>query len=325
MPAARRPLRVTSLLALVAALAVYAGASATGASATTGSAADFSICSPLANEGDEIFNALGAFAGAGAVARGGSGGEPALNQLHEDLPAGAKGKAGQNFRATVPVHFHVVTDGSIGAVTQAQIDAQIAVLNNTFGGGEGGYNTKFTFVLASVDRTDNAYWFYGSIGGAEHAMKKALHRGGAGALNWYSTTAGPYLGWAYLPSSYKERPWIDGVVVDWESMLGTSTTYAGRYDQGETGTHEVGHWLNLEHTFYRGCSAHGDFVADTPPQKTPTSGCPEGADTCKEPGLDPIHNYMDYSYDACYTEFTKGQAQRMHDAWLFYRAGRYSG
>ena len=309
------------MIALVVALAVYTGASAASAGAMTASTTAFNGCSPFGGDADGIFNPLANLAGLGSTARGPGGGEPALNELHEDLPSGAKGKAGQAFRARVPVHFHVVTDGSIGSLTQAQIDAQIGVLNRTFGGGEGGYNTKFTFVLASVDRTDNASWFYANPGGAEHAMKKALHRGGADALNWYSTTAGKYLGWAYLPSSYKERPWIDGVVVDWESLLGTSTTYAGRYDQGETATHEVGHWLNLEHTFYRGCSANGDFVADTPPQKTPTNGCPEGQDTCKEPGLDPIHNYMDYSYDTCYTEFTKGQAQRMHDAWLFYRAG----
>ena len=112
----------------------------------------------------------------------------------------------------------------------------------------------------------------------------------------------------------------DGVVIDWESIPGTSTTYAGRYDQGETATHEVGHWLDLEHTFYGGCSAKGDFVADTPPERTPTSGCPAGKDTCTAPGLDPIHNYMDYSYDSCYTEFTPGQTQRMRDAWLLYRA-----
>jgi hypothetical protein len=60
--------------------------------------------------------------------------------------------------------------------------------------------------------------------------------------------------------------------------------------------------------------------SDTPAQKTPTSGCPEGKDTCPEPGLDPIHNYMDYSFDSCYTEFTPGQVQRMQDAWLFFRA-----
>jgi hypothetical protein len=73
-------------------------------------------------------------------------------------------------------------------------------------------------------------------------------------------------------------------------------------------------------TFYGGCSAKGDFVADTPPERTPTSGCPAGKDTCAAPGLDPIHNYMDYSYDSCYTEFTAGQTQRMRDAWLLDRA-----
>jgi hypothetical protein len=185
------------------------------------------------------------------------------------------------------------------------------LLNITFAGGEGGA------------RTDNAEWFYAGPGGEpEHSMKRTLRQGGDDALNLYSTTAGGFLGWAYLPDIVTKpgQAYLDGVVVDWESMRGTSTTYAGRYDQGETATHEVGHWLNLEHTFYGGCSAKGDFVADTPPERTPTNGCPAGKDTCPEPGLDPIHNYMDYSYDSCYTEFTAGQSQRMRDAWLFYRA-----
>jgi Pregnancy-associated plasma protein-A len=257
-----------------------------------------------------------------ALARGGVVREPDLVQVHQDLPASAKGKAGAAFSATVPVYFHVVTDGSIGSLTRSQIAAQIRVLNVTFGGGEGGADTGFTFELAGVTRTDNAKWVYASIGGAEHAMKRALRQGGRNALNIYSTTAGPYLGWAYLPSilDSPSRAYLDGVVVDWESWLGTSDRYEGQYDQGETGTHEVGHWLNLEHTFYKGCTETGDFVADTPPEKTPTFGCPEGKDTCPEPGLDPIHNYMDYSFDSCYTEFTPGQAQRMKDAWLFYRA-----
>ena len=152
-------------------------------------------------------------------------------------------------------------------------------------------------------------------------MKRALHQGGDNALNMYLTTAGPYLGWAYLPNIVNHgNSYLDGIVIDWESLLGASTTYAGRYDQGETATHEAGHWLNLEHTFEGACNRWGDHVDDTPPEATPTSGCPAGKDTCSKPGLDPIHNYMDYSYDQCYTEFTAGQSLRMQDAWLFYRA-----
>ncbi|MEU8222512.1 zinc metalloprotease [Kribbella sp. NPDC048915] len=255
-------------------------------------------------------------------ARGGR--EPELGQVAKDLPATAKGRASADFRVTVPVYFHVVTDGSIGALTRSQIRAQIGVLNNTFAGGEGGARTGFRFTLAGVTRTDNPTWFYAGAGGKpEHDMKRALHTGGPGDLNLYSTTAGEgLLGWAYLPDIVTKpgQAYLDGVVIDWESFLGASTTYEGAFDQGETTTHEVGHWLNLEHTFFGGCGPKGDFVDDTPAEKTPTSGCPAGKDTCPAPGLDPIHNYMDYSFDSCYTEFTPGQAQRMADAWLHYRA-----
>ena len=151
------------------------------------------------------------------------------------------------------------------------------VLDTTFAGGEGGAATGFSFRLAGVTRTDNAAWFHaGPSGTNEHSMKRALHQGGPNALNLYSTTAGAYLGWAYLPDIVTKpgQAHLDGVVIDWESIPGTSTTYADQYDKGETATHEVGHWLNLEHTFYGGCNAKGDFVDDTPAQKTPTRGAP---------------------------------------------------
>ena len=111
------------------------------------------------------------------------------------------------------------------------------------------------------------------------------------------------------------------------SLPGTSTLYAGKYDLGKTATHETGHWLGLYHVFQGGCNNWGDYVDDTPPQLTATRGCPEGQDSCSEPGLDSIHNYMDYSYDSCYDEFTPDQAARMQDQWLYFRAdgGSFSG
>ena len=274
-----------------------------------------SLCDPIASVAPQ----------AGFAGRGGTAREPDLGQTHSDLPASSRGRARSTFAATVPVYFHVITAGTEGQVTDAQISDQIRVLNQTFAGAEGGAQTGFSFRLAGVTRTDNPAWFASGGGGTdEKSMKKALHQGGSDALNIYSTTAGDYLGWAYFPDIVTKpgQAYLDGIVLDWESMLGTSTTYAGRFDQGETATHEAGHWLDLEHTFYGGCSAKGDFVDDTPAEGTPTSGCPAGKDTCPAPGEDPIHNYMDYSYDSCYTQFTAGQAQRMRDAWLLYRAPR---
>jgi pregnancy-associated plasma protein-A len=260
---------------------------------------------------------------AGAAARGDETREPESTQPVATLPDRAKGKGGPKFRATIPVYFHVLSpDGIVANLTQAQIDAQIAVMNQGFRGRLGGADSGFTWVLAGVSRTVNPDWYdagYGSA--AEREMKRALTRGAPHALNIYSTTADVYLGWAFLPGLSASRMYLDGIVIDWESVPGASTRYANRFDLGYTATHEAGHWLGLQHTFAGGCNAKGDLVDDTPAERIPTSECPLGKDTCPEPGLDPIHNFMDYSYDSCYFEFTSGQNLRMQDHFLYFRAG----
>jgi len=306
MRAMRRLIALVLVYALVATLAAMPVA----ASSTSERGASAAFCDPAVTG-----------AQAEVQGRGGKLREPDNAQVHRDLPASAKGRARSSFSATVPVYFHVVSDGDAGNLSAKQIGAQITVLNKTFGGREGGATTGFTLFLAAVTRTNDAVWYASRSGGAEHAMKKALKQGGDGALNVYSTSGGAYLGWAYLPEiTDTAQAYLDGIVIDWRTVPGASDAYEGAFDRGETLTHEAGHWLNLEHTFYGACNKTGDFVDDTPAQKTPSSGCPIGKDTCPAPGTDPIHNYMDYSFDTCYTEFTAGQAQRMHDAWLFYRA-----
>jgi hypothetical protein len=202
-----------------------------------------------------------------------------------------------------------------GDVTNKQIRDQIAVLNETFGGQESSAaaNTGFTFTLAGTDRFFNDQWHNDK---QSQSYRKATRQGGANALNiWLVDFA--YLGIATFPWDYAKHPGIDGIRVHFDSIPGGSIT---NFNLGETATHEAGHWLGLYHTFQGGCQEPNDEVADTPAQSSPTSGCPEGRDSCALPGLDPIHNYMDYSWDSCYTQFTPGQSTRMSDMWTAYRA-----
>jgi len=190
--------------------------------------------------------------------------------------------------------------------------------------------TGLSFALQEITRTLNADWF-NSAGpyqpgyplqlALQTAMKTALRQGGASTLNIYTVgfTSGStqgLLGYSTFPPGYASNPTNDGVVILHSSLPGGSTT---NYNLGRTSTHEVGHWLGLYHPFQGGCNGDGDFVDDTPAEASPSSGCPTNRDTCSGPGLDPVHNYMDYSDDACMNNFTPGQITRIHSQISAYR------
>lgn len=218
---------------------------------------------------------------------------------------------------SIPVFFHVIyADGKSGVtegnVPQWQLETQIDVLNAAF------QDSGFSFYLAGVDRTKSKNWFNGCYGtSGEAAMKQALAVDVPHVLNIYTCKPrNGILGYSYLPFDFPEGDWHHGVVILYSSLPGGT---AAPYNEGDTATHEVGHYLGLYHTFDGGCPPPGDQVADTPPEASAAFHCPVGRDTCSGGGPDPIHNFMDYTDDACMTEFTNGQGNRMVDLTELYK------
>jgi hypothetical protein len=268
-------------------------------------------------------------AGSGArVTPGATAAEPDLYPKNEANAYGVIKDSPRlpNGSVTVPTIFHMVSDHTLTSAEKKRwtglIANQMRVLNDSYSGrtAADASDTPFRFSLAKTTWTVNSDWYTVVPGKNERDMKKALYEGDSRTLNVYAANiGGGLLGWSYFPKGYNNgRDYIDGVVMLDESMPGGT---AGKYAEGDTLTHEVGHWLMLEHTFAHGCSASGDYVEDTPREAVPQFDCPIGADTCTAPGLDPIHNFMDYSQDSCMNMFTAGQADRMSDAWIAFRAG----
>lgn len=156
-----------------------------------------------------------------------------------------------------------------------------------------------SFNLVSSDYTVNNDWAKGSL---DHEMKSQLRQGTYADLNLYFLTdlGNGVLGFCQFPGNFDAADdafYTDGCSILAETIPGGEITY---YNQGGSAVHEVGHWFGLIHVFQgESCTGDGDSVADTPPQKSATWGCPVSQDSCPDTaGLDSIHNFMDYSFDS---------------------------
>ncbi|KAF8343159.1 uncharacterized protein EI90DRAFT_3143551 [Cantharellus anzutake] len=222
----------------------------------------------------------------------------------------------------INVYWHVINIGNTrakGYLTTSVINSQLRRLNTDYA------PSGFSFRLAGLYYVTSAQWFnLGDVTGSNAiTMKRLRRRGGVRDLNIYSvgsaSVGGTNLaGYSSFPWAYTANPKLDGVVIIVDALTG-STAYGGYYNLGRTLVHEVGHWTGLYHPFQGGCTGSGDYVSDTPAEASPAYYCPTGRDTCSGGGLDPIHNYMDYSSDVCRTQFTLGQRTRAKIAMYSYR------
>jgi hypothetical protein len=243
---------------------------------------------------------------------------------------------------TIPVVVHVLYNNTTTNISTAQIQSQIDQLNldyqklnadaslvpAAFSGVAA--DIQVQFCLAQRDPSGNATTGIirksttKSSFSADNDDAKSNSTGGDAAwpatqyLNLWVVPAitsggqGGILGYAQFPGG---PAGTDGVVIGY-NYFGTTGAVSAPFNKGRTGTHEVGHWMNLYHIWGddgNGCTG-SDLVGDTPNQGDENYGCPAFPTvSCSNgPNGDMFMNYMDYTDDACMYMFSTGQKSRMH-------------
>lgn len=261
-------------------------------------------------------------------------------ELHSQQYAAQRNTRGTVY--TIPVVFHIIHDYGVENISDAQVYDAVRILNEDFQKLNSDTsmvidefkdvigNAEIRFKLAQKDPNGNCT--NGIVRKASAETYKGVN--GTDENGNYSTSTSDvsrwprekYLnvwvvskilsgaaGYTYKPGSVSNNSDMDGIMIlhNYIGSIGTGT--AGR---SRALTHEIGHWLNLSHTWGNtndpgvssNCSSD-DNISDTPNTIGWTS-CNLSGTTCST--LDNVQNYMDYSY--CSRMFTNGQATKMRAA-----------
>ncbi len=237
---------------------------------------------------------------------------------------------------TIPVVVHVLYSTAAENISDAQVASQIAVLNEDFHKLNPDYtktpsafaglvaDAGIQFVLAKrtpsgvattgIERKSSTIATWGTADKIKKASTGGLDAWNAGQyLNlWVGTIGGGVLGYAQFPGGVAAT---DGVVIS-PVYFGRTGSVTAPFNLGRTGSHEVGHWLNLNHIWGDdGTACTGtDNVSDTPNQADQNYGNPTFPQvSCSNgPNGDMFMNYMDYTDDAGMFMFSTGQSTRMN-------------
>ena len=248
---------------------------------------------------------------------------------------------------SIPVVVHIVWNTAAENISDSRVFEQIEILNNDYrrtnidvintpSVWQGiAADCEIEFCLATIDPNGNttsgitrtettvsqfAIWGGASVEDASDGGKDAWPNDDY--LNiWVCDLGNGLLGYASPPSSWSNSD--DGVVINYRNF-GLSGNANQPYHKGRTATHEVGHWLNLDH-IWGDNNCGNDNVTDTPVQEEENYGCPGFSHNTNSCGTtnnngDMFMNYMDYTNDACMNLFTQGQKTRMISAINQYRS-----
>ena len=253
----------------------------------------------------------------------------AIAAANAELEAWTEGfSEGARSTYTVPVVFHIIHQYGSENISDEQVFDAMRVLNEDFNKQNPDWDdvvSQFLPLVANIDiefklaqkdpngnctkgitRTVSALTNVG-----DQSMKNLIQWPRNKYLNvWVCAYADGAAGYTLTPGGAALYAAADGIVMlhNYVGSIGTSSVSRSR-----ALTHEVGHWINLEHT-WGGSNAPGvasncntdDGVSDTP-NTIGWTNCTLSGTTCSS--LDNVENFMEYSY--CSKMFTNGQKTRM--------------
>ncbi|MBJ6111848.1 T9SS type A sorting domain-containing protein [Hymenobacter sp. BT523] len=237
---------------------------------------------------------------------------------------------------TIPVVVHVLYSNASENISDAQIQSQLDVLNedyhklnadytktpSAFAGQVADVGIQFTLAkrnpsglaTTGIERKSSTVTSWGTADKIKSTATGGLNAWPSGQyLNlWVGTIGGGILGYAQFPGGAAST---DGVVIS-PVYFGRTGTVTAPYNLGRTASHEVGHWLNLNHIWGddNGACTGTDNVSDTPNQGAENYGKPvfPHVSCSNGPNGDMFMNYMDYVDDAAMFMFSTGQSSRMN-------------
>lgn len=256
--------------------------------------------------------------------------EQLLRDADEPLTGNTNARPPQAPTYIIPVVFHVLHMNGPETISDAQIQNQVAILNRDFRK-QNQDTLQIMWQFQGIAADCNIEFRLATID-EDGKCTNGITRHYDANTNWvidydnyiYTWDHTKYLNFYVVRNmppgvaAYANYPGVgpafaDVIVTGHEFVgsIGTGNAYTSR-----ALTHEVGHWLNLQHlwgnTNNPGVACGNDGVNDTPVTEGYTWCNLNNTINCTQGVVENIQNYMDYAY--CSLMFTQGQRTRMHNA-----------